>query len=421
MQARTWKYLIAASGLVVTAACADDQTATRVTMPSRPSAAWAATGCDFTLMKKNARAYFVSSRDPVYDLIQQLSSLNTKGTAATFKQKGFEILAYVGSVAGTAAVTTAAAGDAFVRDDLTCLGFPTTAGTFTAALGAKGLFAVRGGTLAPADPSTAPVLSRGGLPVYGAEPRGAGTWPESAGQQFLIYGFQRNWDFTEEDPALGDNEAYQLETIPDVTFSPPIRGFVCLGDEPAVNTLIQHEGEILAKEIPETCGPLELGSTGDERRGVFALARRVTGWLAPRPLYASTMFFAGIGASLGGLSPIGPVNVDVSGVQLTILSQPTTGSINTALTPPIVVKAVTASGTTVDGLTVKLLVTGNNGSFTISGAQTVTTGGGIATFDNFRTTKAGGYTFVAVASLDNFATQSPPSAVSLMINVNGQQ
>ena len=133
------------------------------------------------------------------------------------------------------------------------------------------------------------------------------------------------------------------------------------------------------------------------------------------------MFFAGIGASLGGLSPIGPVNVDVSGVQLTILSQPTTGSINTALTPPIVVKAVTAAGTTVDGLTVKLLVTGNNGSFTITGDQAVTTGGGIATFDNFRTTKAGGYTFVAVASLDNFATQSPPSAASLMINVNGQQ
>ena len=418
MQARTWKYLMAASGLVVTAACADDQPATRVTMPSRPSPAWAAAGCDFTLMKKNARAYFVSSRDPVYDLIQQLSSLNTKGTAATFKQKGFEILAYVGSVAGTAAVTTPTAGDAFVRDDLTCLGFPATAGTFTSALDANGLFAVRGGA---GDPPTAAVLSRGGLPTYGAEPRGSATWAESAGQQFLIYGFHRNWDFTEEDPALGDNEAYQLETIPDVSFNPPIRGFVCLGDAPSANTLLQHEGEILANETPAACGPLTVGSSGNEARGVFALARRVTDWLAPRPLYAATMFSFGIGASLGGLSPIGPVNVDVSGVQLTILSQPTTGSINAPLSPPIVVKAVTANGTTVDGLTVRLLVTGNNGSFVISGAQAVTTGGGIATFDNFRTTKAGGYTFVAVASLDNFATQSPPSAISLMINVNGQQ
>jgi hypothetical protein len=402
----------------MTAACADDQPATRVTMPSRPSAAFAAAGCDFTLMKKNARAYFVSTRDPVYDLIQQLSSLNTKGTAATFKQKGFEILAYVGSVAGTSAVTTPTAGDAFVRDDLTCLGFPTTAGTFTGALGANGLFAVRGGAN---DPATA-VLSRGGLPTYGAETKGSATWAESAGQQFLFYGFPRNWDFTEEDPALGDNQAYQLETIPDVTFSPPIRGFVCTGNDPiAANTLLQHEGEILARETPAACALLSARSNGDEGSGVFALARRVTDWLAPRPLYASSMFFVGIGASLGGLSPIGPVNVDVSGVVLTIVSQPTTGSINQALTPPVVVKAVTANGTTVDGLTVNLLVTGNNGSFTISGAQAVTTGGGIATFNNFQTTKAGGYTFVAVGSLDGFNTQSPPSAVSLMINVNGQQ
>jgi hypothetical protein len=280
--------------------------------------------------------------------------------------------------------------------------------------------------------STASIHSRfaTGHPVYGAETAtNTTTWGASNGNKpfIVLYGYERAFNFSNERAAI--STAYELKTIPaGVTFDPAIVGGTCASVPPGVR--LQHNSEILEKKELALCPVVALGPQADQSRGALALARRVSEWLAPRPLHAAVMVAGGMAGSLGGLSPIGPVIVAVDSVKLTILSQPTTGSINVALTPPVVVKATTFSGTSIDGLAVRLQVTGNNGSFNITGAgagtQTdpvlvFTKDGGFATFDNLRTDKAGGYTFVAIASLPGLQTQSPPSPISLMINVSGQK
>jgi len=412
MQARTLKYLVAVGGLALTAACADDQPAT-VTMPSRPSLAFAAAGCDFTAMKQDARAYFASNQDPVYDLMQQLSSLNTKGTAANFKAKAFEILSRVATVAGTsAALPSPAAGDTFVRDVLTCIGFTTTAGTFTASLGPNGLFGVPSGSAA--------VVSRG-LPVYGAEPRTTSTtWAGSVagGIQFLLYGYPRDFQFTSETPA--QTTAAELATIPaGLTFNPQIRAFFCEAD--GTNPKLQHENEILQNEQVNYC--LGLGLTNrDQGRGVLAFMHHVTDWFAPRPLFAVAAFKGVTGGGIGGLSPIGSVDFDVSTVKLAFVIQPSDGIINKDIKPSIQVSALTGtapSGTALDGVLIKLTVYNNQGTpVAVSGDTATTTAGGIATFPHFQVTKAGGYIITASGSISGGSTTTANSA---LFNVQGKK
>ena len=227
MQARTWKYLVAGAGIVATAACADDQPATKVTMPGRPSLI-ISTACDFTKIKKDARAYVVAANDPIYDLFNQLASLNKGTDAGAFNAKAYDILAYIGNIAGTTAVTSnTTAGDALINDLFTCLGIATTADQFTNALGASGLFAVRGS-------NTDAVLSRGsGVPRYGAQ--AVANWNASAGLgpngQLVIYGYPRGINtFTDETGLLTSGATgYELFTVPAVPqFVTPIVAGVCL-------------------------------------------------------------------------------------------------------------------------------------------------------------------------------------------------
>ena len=417
MQSRTWKYLVACAGLAITAACADDQPASRVTMPTGASAL-VSSACDFTMMKKDARGYFLSNQDPVYDLMQQLASLN-KGSGsdatAAFNQKAFEILSYVGSVAGNSAiVTTATAGDLFVRDVTTCLGLSTTPGQFTGALGPNGLFGVPNGIAA--------LVSRGAL-KYGVEPTGTNTWAQSIGQQVLLYGNPRNFGFTPETPVTDINSgAYELATLPAISnFLIPIVGGVCVDDPPPTGRLLHEHGvvdEILSPITPKFCLGITSTETGFEGRGALAFVRHVADWFAPKSLHAATAFFGGMGGSLGGLSPIGPVLIVPSTVSLAFIQQPSNGSINQPITPTITVSAVTANGTPLDGVEVTLTVVGNSGSFTLSGNIATTTNGGVASFPNFQTDKAGGYTLVATGTIAGGDTK--PSAVSVLFNVNGQ-
>jgi hypothetical protein len=422
MQARTWKYLIAVAGLAATAACADDQPATKVTMPRGPSLI-ISTACDFTKIKKDAKAYVVAANDPIYDLFNQLASLNKGTDAGAFNAKAYEILAYIGNIAGTSAVTTnTTAGDALINDIFVCLGITTTtAGQFTNALGANGLFAVRANV-----PDF--VLSRG-TPKYGAQPATGETWKTSAplppGLQLVVYGYPRNVNtFTGEPPLIPTG--YELFTVPAVpSFAKAIIGGVCL--DPAsipanARLLHEHGGQdvILNLITPPFCLPL-LGQAPNESRGMFALVRRVTDWIAPKPLHAATTVLGGMGGSLGGLSPIGPVTVDGSTVTLTVTQQPTTGSINTNFNPPIKVAAATGTaptGTPLGGVLVTLSVIGNLGSpVTLKGETATTDDNGVATFTNLQTNKAGGYLFKASGT---FAGSVTKADTTTMINVNGQ-
>jgi hypothetical protein len=393
-------------------------------MPGRPSLI-ISTACDFTKIKRDARGWVVLSNDPIYDLIQQLASLNKGTDAAAFNAKAYDILAYIGSIAGTTAVTTnTTAGDALINDIFACLGIPTTTGQFTNALGASGLFAVRGS-------STDAVVSRGsGVPRYGAQ--AVANWNASAGLgpngRLVIYGYPRGITTFTNEPGLLTSGAtgYELFTVPAVPqFVTPIIGGVCLTTIPANARLLhEHGGQdvILAPVTPAFCGPLT-ASAPNEAGSVFALARRISDWIAPKPLYAATMVLGGMGGSLGGLSPIGPVTTNVTTVQLSFQTPPSNGSINTPITPTIEVKAVTASpnSTPIDGLTITLTVIGNNGSFNILPGSNVavTANGGVARFPLFQTDKAGGYTLTATGSFDGGATKTA-AVTSNQFQVNGQ-
>ncbi|MDF2774673.1 MAG: hypothetical protein K0S86_4173, partial [Geminicoccaceae bacterium] len=183
-----------------------------------------------------------------------------------------------------------------------------------------------------------------------------------------------------------------------------------------------HKNVILKFEALGFCPTV----TSIDRRGqstMLAFAQRVASWFAPRPLYASSaVVLGGTGGLLRGLSPIGAVSVNVTTVKLTIQSQPTTGFINTPITPAITVRALTANDTPLDGLTIRLDITGNNGSYIVKEGTNiaVTANGGIATFSDLEISKAGGYTFVAVGYFDANGPYTQPSAVSLMINLSGQ-
>ena len=412
MQARTLKCFVAACGVAAAMACTDDRAAINPTMPpTRVSADLAAPGCDFNAMKQHAKGYFLAGNDPVYTLIQDWSALNKTTDAAAFKQKGFDILAYVGSVAGNSAVVGAAsAGDLFVDDVLVCLGFPTNV-DFTGALGPNGMFAVPVGSAA--------VISRG-TPVYGVEPTTA-SWAVSSGQAlFLLYGGPRDYSFSNEPAALNATTgAYDLNTIPaHLTFSPPIRGGTCTEVADA-NTVLQHENEILTGETLNFCATIT-SSRGTER-GVFALARRLSDWFTPRPAYAAATMLAvkPPGGSLGGLSPIGPVVVNAATVKLAFVVQPSNGTINKDIKPPIVVSAVTANGTPLDGVQITLTVLNNQGvPIQVSGNVATTTAGGLATYEHLQTTKAGGYTMLASGSIFGTATKT---VTSVLFNVQGKK
>jgi hypothetical protein len=428
MQSRTWKYLIAGAGLVATAACADDQPATKVTMPNRPSLI-ISTACDFTKIKKDTKGYVVAANDPIYGRINDLASLNRGTDGLAFNAKAYDILAYIGSIAGTSAVTAnTAAGDALINDIFACLSITTTAGQFTNALGANGLFAVRANV-------SDFVLSRG-TPKYGAQPATDETWKSSVpadllppGLQLVVYGYPRNVNtFTGEAALTVGNPpvaltGYELFTVPAVsTFAKSIIAGVCLdGTIPSnAGLLHEHGGQdvILNRVTPPFCSQVLGMQAPNENRGMFALVRRVSDWIAPKPLYAATMVLGGMGGSLGGLSPIGPVTVNGGTVTLTGTQQPTTGTINTNFVPPIQVSAATAGGTPLGGVLVTLSVIGNQGSPIVLKDSTATTGNdGVATFTSFQTNKAGGYLFKASGTFGGVPTKADTTA---MINVAGQ-
>jgi hypothetical protein len=362
----------------------------------------------------------VAANDPIYTLFNQLASLNKGTDAGAFNAKAYDILAYIGNIAGTTAVTTnTTAGDALINDIFVCLGIGTTTGQFTNALGANGLFAVRANV-----PDF--VLSRG-TPKYGAQPATGETWRTSAplppGLQLVVYGYPRNVDtFTGESPLIPTG--YELFTVPAVpSFAKAIIGGVCLdGTIPSnAGLLHEHGGQdvILNRITPPFCSQVLGMQAPNDSRSLFAFVRRVSDWIAPKPLHAATMMvLGGMGGSLGGLSPIGPVTVDGSAVTLTITQQPTTGSINTNFNPPIKVAAATAAGTPLGGVLVTLSVIGNQGSpVTLKDSTATTANDGVATFTTFQTNKAGGYLFKASGTFAGAVTKADTTT---MINVNGQ-
>jgi hypothetical protein len=249
--------------------------------------------------------------------------------------------------------------------------------------------------------------------------------------QLVVYGYPRTVNTFTSETALTVGTppvaltGYELFTVPAVsTFAKAIIAGVCLDGTITIPSnaglLHEHGGQdvILNRITPAFCAKVTSMQTPNESGSLFALVRRVSDWVAPKPLYAATMVLGGMGGSLGGLSPIGPVTVDGSTVTLTVTQQPTTGIINSNFNPPIKVSAATAGGTPLGGVTVILSVIGNQGSpVTLKDSIATTANDGVATFTSFQTNKAGGYLFKASGTFAGAGTKADTTA---MINVSGQ-
>jgi hypothetical protein len=77
----------------------------------------------------------------------------------------------------------------------------------------------------------------------------------------------------------------------------------------------------------------------------------------------------------------------------------TSRSKNPQFTPVVTVRNGSAGGNALQGATITLIVSTNNGSFTITGNTAITNASGIATFPNLKISKPGGYTMTAVSEL----------------------
>lgn len=142
--------------------------------------------------------------------------------------------------------------------------------------------------------------------------------------------------------------------------------------------------------------------------GVLA---RVLAFLAPKPLYARMRTPGGTGGLADGFSDFAVV--DAATVNLSYLTQPVDGFVNTPIT--VVVKAVAAHGTPLENVAITLSVFGNQGQpVQLTGGGPVFTGeDGVATF-SLTLNKAGGYRLAASSAFTGFA---PVTIVSNLFNL----
>ena len=419
------------AGVAILASCGQDLTQSTI-VPSAPSFA-RAPSCSFSSMNNDAKAYFASSKDAVFGLIDVMSTAYRSGGAAGATSAGFDVLARIGVAAnnGVSQVKgTPTQGNTLVNDVLLCMdGLPTNI-NFTSALGSTGLFGVRDGGTSTAviarnlDANGAPI---GGTPLYGAEPWSAdpsttATWPYSG--RALFYGNKLNQSSLAGQQAAGI--LFDLKTAPAVTFTSPIRAGVCDVANDNARTLHSHSATDQAILPPAgiagfCTSPPPLTAS----RGSFV--QMLANVFAPKPLFAFKLGGGGTGL-IGNLSEIGPVNFDDSLVfQGKIPNAAVSDSIKafdgdsttSQFSTPITVLAVSKGGKVpLAGVRLTLSIYNNNGSYIEAPAPynvAYTDGSGVARFPNYYIDKAGGY---QVTVTSEFGTAS--AVTSKLFNVSGK-
>ena len=268
-------------------------------------------------------------------------------------------------------------------------------------------------------------------PLFGAEPTGL-TWP--LGGRTLFYGWPVSAATLAGEGVSGN--VFDLRTLPSgLTFSQSIRAGVCVTDEEGARILHKHAGDP-AVILPPAGRPAFCPAAPtvglEPMHSPFAFAARtLASWLAPQPAYAARAmmpaFGGGGGGLVSGLSEIGPVEFTASlaftdSIRNAARSDTTKGILDndptTSQFPPIIkVRAQTVAGNPLAGVTVKLTVAGNSGSFTPPVYDTAVTGtDGVASFPDFVLNKSGGYTITA--SAPEFG--SGVLATSNVFNISGQ-
>ena len=381
--------------------------------------------CDFKSLSQLATHYFPGQEaKAVRDLISQMQTAGAYTTTA--QDRGFDVMTHIAAniSAGNTDVTDASNLTngllACMYDATTPAGLAALPATFpedfTTATNPvlHGGYAVRGGE---SDPSS-PVLSRDtAAPFSGVAPPASSSWPAMLTQdppprRILVYGQPGSLPQT-----------YDWRVVPRSTqFSPPAVVGVCL-DQTIYTTSLLHEENIGLLPFvdapfldPATCSSFASAKTG---AWPLQLARTLTGWMAPRPLWAGTLNPGGLGGTTGGIhSEFGPQLVDT--VYLTFVTQPSDVQVNQIITPPVrVLASAVKTGDPVPNVTVSLTAVNNNGTpAELSGGGPQVTGGtGIATFANLSESKTGAYVLVATGSVGGRGAILVPAANSIRFNV----
>jgi hypothetical protein len=423
------------TGVVILASCGQDITPT-TSVPAAPSFA-RAPSCSFSTINNDAKAYFRSSKDDAFGLIDAMNTAYKAGGAADAVTPGFAVLARIGVAANNGAsqvkgtpATSAGVGNTLVNDLLLCMkDYPTNL-NFTSALGATGLFGVRyGGT-------TTAVIARNldangvpqnigtngvpisGTPLYGAEPYSvasspAPTWPFSG--PLLFYGNTLGASSIAGQQAAGT--LFDLKTMPVVTFTSPIRAGVCDVTNTAARTLHRHTELTTTTTVTTTVIVPPAGVPGfcTSPPGLTASRGSFTQMLAslftPKPLYAFLVSGGGTGL-IRGLSEIGPViftdslafqgNISDAAVSDTIKTFDNDTLTTLQFSSVIKVRAVSKGAVLplvggklpLVGVTLTLQIVGNNGSYVeapLAKRTAVTDADGYARFPNYFIDKSGGY------------------------------
>ena len=418
---------LALSGAVILAACGQDRNSP-LSLPTEASLAKAtAPTCSFSTASQDARAYFTDTRtDPVFALLDAMQSAYRTGGPSGATNEGFAVLARLGAAVeegATAVKGTPAQGSTFANDVLRCMSVTgyTSAVDFANALGATGVFAVRDNT------NGAAVVSRGADgngPFYGLEPTGL-TWPLAG--KTLFYGWRLTVTTLAGETVSG--KVFDLRTLPSgLTFSPAARAGVCVLDDADARILHKHVNDVTVLApagMPTFCTTSQINLTPASSPFEYA-ARAVRSWLTPAPAYAMRPFGGGGGGLVSGLSEIGPVeftdslafqgrvpNATLSDTAKSVDADTTTNQFRSMIT----VRAVTRAGKNpLEGVTLKLTVIGNQGSYQAVNDEAVTDADGYAVFRNFYINKPGGYTISATAP--EFTSSS--TATSNQFNISGQ-
>jgi len=428
---------VAVAGVLVLASCMQDNAPSSLapTEASRLTVPGTCVQNTFTVITSDAKAYFSSTKDPVFAKIDAMSAAwkaggSTGTTAAT--TPGFAILRQIGIAVNTTRVkstATPAQGDKLVNDVFTCMNVSgyTYPISFVGALSADGLFSVRNGTTA-LDAQYA-VVSRGfegttaiptTIPKYGAEKSNTSLpWHASAGEM-LFYGRLVPTSVVTGETNAG--YAFELSTLPSgLDFGAnPIKAGVCT-IAAGGKILKDHDGvgaDFKAAILPNSGQPdfclnppplltSQLPSFGDAMHRVASL-------FSPQPLYA---FGVGGSALVRDLSFLGAVTYTDS---LEFVQPVPNASVSNSTTqfgtPGIQVRAFTrATHTPLIGIAIQLDVIGNKGSFIDHNKVQSTVGpDGVATFTSYYIDKAGGYTITATSQ------ETGKKVTSNLFNINGQ-
>jgi hypothetical protein len=342
------------------------------------------------------------------------------GPSTAGTDKAFDGLARLAAIRGTSAQSSSATGSVFNALTLGFLGCTESyisanvPGDFSVAgaLSPGWMYEVRG----KASDAAAGVYERGESPYWAAEaPQGWAVASTSVAKRFLVYGY-RLTDFLTTDPTVGS--AFEVSTIPTIasgklTLGSPLTIGEC--EVELTSTLrVQHEQMIL-KEAGLSCdAPPAFASLsampGSHGFSPLRLARHALDFFTPRTLQA-TMIIGSVGGGRSVLSPFAVI--DMQSVQLAFVHGVADGVTSKPLADtsgdPAQVRVSTLNGSPLSGATVTLSIAGNSSSIAFfqdgSSAPSVTVArttdaNGLATFDDVRLTKAGGYTIMAGGSFD---------------------